>query len=105
MIPASVAAAATRFASEGYALHGAHFPEDLVFYVNYLGGEAPTATLNFSKGAATVLMQYYQILRLGQVARLVEVDLRGHFAVDACGFRIGQSECLADPAVVRSSAP
>lgn len=41
------------------------FPEDLVFYVNYLGGEAPTATLNFSKGAATVLMQYYQILRLG----------------------------------------
>ena len=42
------------------------FPEDLVFYVNYLGGEAPTATLNFSKGAATVLMQYYQILRLGR---------------------------------------
>ena len=42
------------------------FPEELVFYVNYLGGEAPTATLNFSKGAATVLMQYYQILRLGR---------------------------------------
>ena len=42
------------------------FPEDLVFYVNYLGGEAPTATLNFSKGAATVLMQYYQILRFGR---------------------------------------
>ena len=42
------------------------FPEELVFYVNYLGGEAPTATLNFSKGASTVLMQYYQMLRLGR---------------------------------------
>lgn len=42
------------------------FPEELVFYVNYLGGEAPTSTLNFSKGAATVLMQYYQILRFGR---------------------------------------
>jgi glutamate decarboxylase len=42
------------------------FNENLVFYVNYLGGEAPTATLNFSKGSATVLMQYYQFLRLGR---------------------------------------
>src|SRR6516165_3110305 len=42
------------------------FNENLVFYVNYLGGEAPTATLNFSKGSATVLMQYYQILRMGR---------------------------------------
>jgi glutamate decarboxylase len=31
-----------------------------------LGGEAPTATLNFSKGSATVLMQYYMFLRLGR---------------------------------------
>jgi Glutamate decarboxylase and related PLP-dependent proteins len=42
------------------------FNEDLVFYVNYLGGEAPTATLNFSKGSSTVLMQYYMFLRLGR---------------------------------------
>ena len=42
------------------------FNEDLVFYVNYLGGEAATATLNFSKSAATVLVQYYQFLRLGR---------------------------------------
>ncbi|MEJ2198791.1 MAG: pyridoxal-dependent decarboxylase [Desulfuromonadales bacterium] len=42
------------------------FNEDLVFYVNYLGGEAATATLNFSKSSATVLVQYYQILRLGR---------------------------------------
>lgn len=42
------------------------FHENLVFYVNYLGGEAPTATLNFSKSSATVVAQYYQFLRLGR---------------------------------------
>lgn len=43
-----------------------YFNEDLVFYVNYLGGEAATATLNFSKSSATVLAQYYQFMRLGR---------------------------------------
>ena len=42
------------------------FNENLVFYVNYLGGEAPTATLNFSKSSATILVQYYAFLRLGR---------------------------------------
>ena len=42
------------------------FNEDLVFYVNYLGGEAATATLNFSKSSAPILVQYYQFLRLGR---------------------------------------
>jgi glutamate decarboxylase len=42
------------------------FNEDLVFYVNYLGGEAATATLNFSKSSATVLAQYYNFLRMGR---------------------------------------
>eukprot|EP01123_Difflugia_compressa_P012589 TRINITY_DN543_c6_g1_i1.p1 TRINITY_DN543_c6_g1~~TRINITY_DN543_c6_g1_i1.p1 ORF type:complete len:465 (-),score=60.43 TRINITY_DN543_c6_g1_i1:41-1366(-) len=40
-------------------------PEDLVFHVNYLGGYQSSFTLNFSKGASTVLAQYYQFLRLG----------------------------------------
>ncbi len=42
------------------------FNENLVFYVNYLGGEAATATLNFSKSSATVLVQYYLFMRLGR---------------------------------------
>jgi glutamate decarboxylase len=42
------------------------FNEKLVFYVNYLGGEAATGTLNFSKSSATVLAQYYMIMRLGR---------------------------------------
>ena len=41
------------------------FNEELVFYVNYLGGEMPTATLNFSRNAFQVAVQYYQFLRLG----------------------------------------
>ncbi|KND61615.1 Glutamate decarboxylase [Candidatus Burkholderia verschuerenii] len=41
------------------------FNEDLIFYVNYLGGEMPTATLNFSRNAAPIAVQYYQFMRLG----------------------------------------
>ena len=41
-------------------------PDDLVFTVNYLGNEMPTYTLNFSKGSAMLLAQYYSFLRLGK---------------------------------------
>lgn len=41
------------------------FNEELVFYVNYLGGEMPTATLNFSRNAAQIAYQYYTFVRLG----------------------------------------
>ncbi len=41
-------------------------PEDLIFYVNYLGDEQPTYTLNFSKSAANIASQYYNIIRLGK---------------------------------------
>jgi glutamate decarboxylase len=40
-------------------------PEDLVFRVNYLGGEMPTFALNFSRPGAQVAAQYYTFLRLG----------------------------------------
>ena len=42
------------------------FNEELVFYVNYLGGEMPTATLNFSRNAFQIAVQYYLFLRLGR---------------------------------------
>jgi glutamate decarboxylase len=41
-------------------------PEDLVFRVNYLGGDMPTFTLNFSKAGNQVVGQYYNFLRLGR---------------------------------------
>jgi len=41
-------------------------PEDLVFKVNYLGGEMDTFALNFSRPAGQIIAQYYNFLRLGR---------------------------------------
>lgn len=41
-------------------------PQDIIFEVNYLGGKMPTYTLNFSRGGAMVIAQYYNFLRLGR---------------------------------------
>ncbi|KAJ4959699.1 hypothetical protein NE237_019609 [Protea cynaroides] len=40
-------------------------PEELIFHINYLGGDQPTFTLNFSKGSSQIIAQYYQFLRMG----------------------------------------
>ncbi|MFJ9585884.1 glutamate decarboxylase [Streptomyces acidicola] len=52
----------------GWALwrSAAELPDDLVFRVNYLGGEMPTFALNFSRPGAQVVAQYYTFLRLGR---------------------------------------
>jgi glutamate decarboxylase len=48
-------------------------PEELVFHVNYLGGDMPTFALNFSRPGAQVVLQYFQFLRLGREGfRLVQ---------------------------------
>ncbi|MEU1004043.1 glutamate decarboxylase [Streptomyces tibetensis] len=70
-------------------------PEELVFRVNYLGGDMPTFALNFSRPGAQVVAQYYTFLRLGrdgyravqQAARDVATGLAGR--VEALGdFRL-----------------
>jgi glutamate decarboxylase len=43
----------------------AALPDDLIFRVNYLGGEMPTFALNFSRPGGNVVAQYYNFLRLG----------------------------------------
>jgi glutamate decarboxylase len=40
-------------------------PDELVFHVNYLGGDMPTFALNFSRPAGQIVCQYYNFLRLG----------------------------------------
>jgi glutamate decarboxylase len=40
-------------------------PEELVFHVDYLGGDMPTFTLNFSRPGSQVATQYYNLIRLG----------------------------------------
>ncbi|MFF7767518.1 glutamate decarboxylase [Streptomyces massasporeus] len=66
-------------------------PEELVFRVNYLGGDMPTFALNFSRPGAQVVAQYYTFLRLGrqgyravqQAARDVATELAGR--IEALG--------------------
>ena len=41
-------------------------PPELVFNVNYLGGQMPTFALNFSRPGAEVIAQYYTFFRLGR---------------------------------------
>ena len=40
-------------------------PEDLIFNVNYLGGDMPTFALNFSRSGGQIVAQYYNFIRLG----------------------------------------
>jgi glutamate decarboxylase len=40
-------------------------PDELIFWVNYLGDNMPTFALNFSRPGAQVVAQYYTFLRLG----------------------------------------
>ena len=73
-------------------------PEDLVFRVNYLGGEMPTFALNFSRSGANVAAQYYNFLRLGfdgyrriqQACQDVALHMSGKIA------RMGPFELLSD---------
>jgi glutamate decarboxylase len=63
-------------------------PEELVFRVNYLGGDMPTFALNFSRPGAQVVAQYYTFVRLGfdgyravqQASRDVALALSAKFA-------------------------
>ncbi|OZJ01994.1 hypothetical protein BZG36_04690 [Bifiguratus adelaidae] len=56
------------YAGVGWAVwRSAHYlPDDLVFHINYLGSDQASFTLNFSKGAANVIAQYYVLIRLGR---------------------------------------
>ncbi len=41
-------------------------PEDLIFKINYLGGDMPNYSLNFSRPSDSVILQYFAFLRLGR---------------------------------------
>ncbi len=46
--------------------HRDDLPDDLVFHVNYLGGDMSVFQLNFSRPAGQMICQYYQLLRIGR---------------------------------------
>lgn len=43
-----------------------YLPDDLIFNVNYLGGDMPDFAINFSRPGGQVCCQYYNFLRLGK---------------------------------------
>lgn len=76
----------------------ADLPEDLIFRVNYLGGEMPTFAINFSRPGSQIVAQYYNFLRLGvdgyrriqQTCQDVALHLSHHIA------RLGPFQLLTD---------
>ena len=56
-------------------------PDDLVFHVNYLGGDMPTFQINFSRPAGEIIAQYYNFLRLG---------FEGYQRVHNASYEVGQ---------------
>lgn len=56
------------YAGIGWALWRSpeYLPKSLIFNINYLGSDQASFTLNFSKGAAHVIAQYYVMIRLGR---------------------------------------
>jgi glutamate decarboxylase len=56
-------------------------PDDLVFHVNYLGGDMPVFQINFSRPAGQIIAQYYNFLRLGH---------EGYRRIHNASYEIGQ---------------
>jgi glutamate decarboxylase len=59
-----------------------HLPEELIFHVNYLGGDMPTFTLNFSRSGNQIVGQYYNFIRLGRSGYTKIMKTLQHIALD-----------------------
>ena len=73
-------------------------PDELIFNVNYLGGDMPTFALNFSRPAGQIIAQYYLFLRLGQdgYRRIMQngYDTGQHIGREIC--KLGPFELFFD---------
>jgi glutamate decarboxylase len=56
-------------------------PDDLIFHVNYLGGDMPVFQINFSRPAGQIIASYYNFLRLGY---------EGYRKIHQASYEIGQ---------------
>ncbi|MGO8959297.1 MAG: glutamate decarboxylase [Streptosporangiaceae bacterium] len=78
--------------------NAAALPDDLVFNVNYLGGQMPTFALNFSRPGSQVAAQYYNFIRLGfegyRDVQLACQEVAKHLATQIAA--IGPFELLSD---------
>ena len=84
----------------GFAVWRGHddLPEDLVFHVNYLGGDMPTFTLNFSRPGNQIVGQYYNFLRLGRsgYARVMRTLQKTATTLSSAIGGIGPFEVISD---------
>jgi glutamate decarboxylase len=77
-------------------------PEELIFHVNYLGGDMPTFTLNFSRGGNQVVGQYYNFLRLGRAGYTVVMEALRDIATWLSGeiAKLGPFELISDGSAI-----
>ena len=77
-------------------------PDDLVFHVNYLGGDMPTFTLNFSRPGNQIVGQYYNFLRLGHdgYRRVMEAGRALAMHASAAIAALGPFELLSDGSAI-----
>ena len=73
-------------------------PEELVFHINYLGGDMPNYSLNFSRPSNSVILQYYNFLRLGHAgyARIAQAMVDNAQALTEGLLATGAFEALHD---------
>lgn len=73
-------------------------PEELIFKINYLGGEMLNYSLNFSRSASPVYLQYYNFLRLGHegYARIMGAIMENARYLEQRMLRSGKFELLTD---------
>lgn len=76
----------------------ADLPDELVFHINYLGGDMPNYSLNFSRPSNSVILQYYNFLRLGRAgyARIAQATVDNAQALADGLLATGAFEALHD---------
>ena len=88
----------------GWVMWRSHedLPEELVFHVNYLGGDMPTFTLNFSRGGNQVIGQYYNFLRLGRAGYISVMEALRNIATWLSGeiAKLGPFELVSDGSAI-----
>jgi glutamate decarboxylase len=88
----------------GWVMWRSHedLPEELVFHVNYLGGDMPTFTLNFSRAGNQVVGQYYNFLRLGRAGYTNVMETLRDIATWLSGeiVKLGPFELISDGSAI-----
>ncbi len=80
----------------------AELPQELIFHVNYLGGDMPDFQINFSRPAGQIISQYYEFIRLGRegYSRIhnVSYEVGAHLATEIPKLGPFDLLCSSDPA-------